>query len=124
MLGTDLASVSTHGWFTEPSVLSELTPISTFGWYYTESAILTPVSILYSLPIEYLQGIGVNNPIPIEIIRGISTEDGLDQIPIEILGEEQRWVLNFRGIRWVIEDCGDLWLPKSYGNIWRLDERE
>jgi len=33
-MGTDLTSISTFGWFTDPVLTDKLTPISTFGWYY------------------------------------------------------------------------------------------
>ena len=52
-IGTDLTSVSTQGWYTEPTLTDNLTPVSTFGWYYTDAVNI--VSVILSLPIETVE---------------------------------------------------------------------
>jgi hypothetical protein len=43
-IGTDLTSVSTQGWYTEPTLTDNLTPVSTFGWYYTDAVNIVSVT--------------------------------------------------------------------------------
>lgn len=39
-MDTDLTSISTHGWFVEENIESELKAVSIFGWYYDTAAII------------------------------------------------------------------------------------
>lgn len=120
MIGTDLTSISTNGWFTEETLSDNLTPVSTFGWYYFDTAI-TPVSFSYSFPVEKLKKILVDNSIPIEVI-GDTTLRINKKIPIEIFGKTQFWTLDRRGILWTIDDCGELWIRDNNGSLWKIEE--
>lgn len=104
-IGTDLCSVATHGWFTEPILVDNLTPVGTYGWYYADAGLIL-VSASYQVPIELL-----------------ATSQFVSNIPIELLGEDQEWILNARGVLWCVDDCGIVWFRDEDGTIWNLRER-
>lgn len=73
-IGTDLTSISTHGWYTDPVLTDTLTPISTFGWYYEDAGIIS-VLFNYKIPIENVSLLEKINNIPIEFISTFASQD-------------------------------------------------
>jgi hypothetical protein len=81
----------------------------------------------YGIPIEIIPSLGiiVDQSIPIEILEAaiLGTIDSYHLIPIEIVGGEQIWIMDRRGVLWSIEDCGLLWIRNNDGAGWTLPER-
>lgn len=80
-IGTDLTSVSTQGWYTDPVLTDTLTPISTFGWYYEDAGVIS-VLFDYKIPVENISLLEEQNNIPIEFISDASVIIS-PEIPIE-----------------------------------------
>ena len=73
MIGTDLTSVATHGWYTDDTVndIDLLTAVSTFGWYgiTIQDLIDSYPTLTFGLIIDQLHDMGLT------IDQGVDIDD-------------------------------------------------